>query len=276
LRRISLAFALAALCFSTSALSQRVIEETLVVTDPTVARPNNWIVGGALEYWYVKGDFTQYNNSNQKVAEGDIQFNQPGGSLWVGYGDFTVLVTSRSGKGDQNLTYAAGTINAASLTTHSEVKQKDTELLVRWLARPLSARWVTPYVVAGYTETKFDVDETLQTGFVWTINGSPTRHFRYSYKGPLLGIGGIFPFNETFGGRADLRFKFYSAEVTSEYGTRTGTGIGNDLIHTGYANFWKGFNVQAGYKFASLRGGEDVGYLNRNGLFGMLGYTARF
>jgi hypothetical protein len=223
-----------------------------------------------------EGDFTQYDNNNNKVAEGDISFKQPGGSLWVGYGDFTVLVTSRSGKGDQNLTYAAGTINPASLSTQSDVKQKDTEILVRWLARGLSARWVTPYVVAGYTETKFDVDETLPAGFIWTINGQPTRHFRYSYKGPLLGIGGIFPINETFGVRVDGRAKFYSAEVTSEYGKRTGSGVGGDFIVTGYANFWKGFNVQAGFKAASLQGGDDVGYLNRTGVFGMLGYTARF
>ena len=275
MRRLTLALLLG-LGLSSSAFAQRVIEETLVVTDPTVAAPRNWIVGGAVEYWYVKGDFTQYNNANQKVATGDISFKQPGGSLWIGYGDFTLLVTSRSGKGDQNLTYAAGTINAASLSTHSDVKQADTEVLVRWLARPLSAKWVTPYVVVGYTETKFDVDETLQPGFIWTINGTPTRHFRYDYKGPLLGIGGIFPFSETFGMRVDGRAKFYSAEVTSEYGKRTGNGVGNDFILTGYVNFLKGFNLQAGYKFASLRGGEDVGYLNRNGVFGMLGYTARF
>lgn len=276
MRRLALAFALAALGFCSSALAQRVIEETLVVSDPTVAAPRNWILGAAVEYWYVKGDFTQYDNNNNKVAEGDISFSQPGGSFWVGYSDFTVLVTSRSGKGDQNLTYAAGTINPASLTTTSDVKQKDTEIIVRWLARPLSARWVTPYVVAGYTETKFDVDESLPAGFIWTINGSRTRHFRYTYKGPLLGIGAIFPFNETFGLRVDGRAKFYDAEVTSEYGKRTGSGVGGDFILTGYANFWKGFNVQAGFKSASLQGGDEVGYLNRTGVFGMLGYTARF
>ena len=274
MRRFTLALLLG-LGLSTSALAQRVIEETLVVTDPTVAAPRNWVVGGALEYWYVKGDFTKYNSSNQKIAEGDIQFSQPGGSLWVGYSDFTVLVTSRSGKGDQTLTYEPGVLTGTSITTTSEVKQKDTEIILRYLARPLSASGVTPYVGAGYTETKFDLDETLPVGFVWTVNSQRTRHYRYTYKGPLLGLGAIFPFNETFGARVDGRLKFYSAEVTSEYGRTTGNGTGGDFIVTGYANFWRGFNVQGGYKFASLKGG-DVGYLNRNGLFGMLGYTARF
>src|SRR5262249_6162023 len=160
-------------------------------------------------------------------------------------------------------------------STHSDVKQKDTEFLVRYLARGLSAKWVTPYAVVGYTETKFDVDETLQPGFNWTVNGTPTRHYRYDYKGPLVGLGAIFPFTEMFGARVDGRLKFYSAEVTSEYGKTTGNGTGGDFIVTGYMNFWKGFNLQAGFKYASLQGG-DVGYLNRTGLFGMLGYTARF
>jgi hypothetical protein len=275
-RRFAIAAMALGLGFSSAAFSQgRIIEETLVVRDPTVAAANNWVVGGAVEYWYVKGAFNEYNGANQKIATGDIQFDQPGGSLWVGYGDFTFMYTGRSGKGDETLTYSPGAINAQSLTTHSDVKQTDSEFLVRWLARGLSARWVTPYAVVGYTQTKFSIDETLPTGFFWTVNNSPTRHYQYTYKGPLAGIGAIFPFTETFGARVDGRLKFYSAEVTSEYGKTTGNGTGGDFILTGYMNFLRGFNLQAGYKFASLQGG-DVGYQNRNGLFGMLGYSARF
>lgn len=280
MQRFSKALALSALTlgvgFSSLAYSQgRVIEETLVVKDPTVAERGNWIAGGAFEYWYVAGKMTQYNNANQKVAEGDLKFTQPGGSGWIGYGDFTLMFTTRSGSGDQDMTYAAGTINAASLKTTSDVKQKDNEFIVRWLARGLSTRFFTPYVVAGYTQTKFDQDETLQPGFFWTINGTPTRQFRYTYKGPVLGLGAIFPINETFGVRVDGRAKFYSAELVSDYGKTTGNGVGGDFITTGYVNFLRNFNIQAGFKLASLRGG-DVGYLNRSGLFGMIGYTARF
>ena len=86
---------LAGLGFSSAALSQRVIEETLVVNDPTVATPRNWIVGAAGEIWYVSGDYVQNDNNNNKIGEGNIHFTQPGGSLWVGYGDFTVLFTAR-------------------------------------------------------------------------------------------------------------------------------------------------------------------------------------
>ena len=74
LRRTALAFALAALGFSSSAFSQgRTIEETLVVKDPTVAAPNNWLFGAALEYMYVKGSYDLYDSSTgSKIADGDI------------------------------------------------------------------------------------------------------------------------------------------------------------------------------------------------------------
>lgn len=253
------------------ALSQRVIEETLVISDPTVASPRNWIAGAAAEIWYVSGDYVQTDNNNNKIADGTLSFTQPGGSLWVGYGDFTVLFTARSGKGDQNLTYPSG------VTTTSEIRQKDTEIILRWLARPLSARWVMPYGVVGYTETKFDQDESMPAGSTWPTINTQTRHFRYTYKGPLLGIGAIFPITGMFGARVDGRIKFYSAEVTSEYGKKSGSGAGADIIATGYMNFWRGFNLQAGIKASSLNGGEELGSsVTRSGVFGMLGYTARF
>lgn len=268
----------AGLGFSSVALSQRVIEETLVVSDPTVASPRNWIVGAAAEVWYVSGDYVQTDNNNNKIADGNLSFTQPGGSLWVGYGDFTVLFTARSGKGDQTLTYGPGVVAAQSVTTTSEIRQKDTEIILRWLARPLSGRWVVPYGVVGYTETKFDQDETLPAGSPpWPMINTQTRHFRYTYKGPLLGIGAIFPITEMFGARVDGRIKFYDAEVTSEYGKKSGSGAGADIIVTGYMNFWRGFNLQAGIKASSLNGGEELGSaVTRGGVFGMLGYTARF
>ncbi len=263
--------------FSSSLLAQgRTIEETLVVKDPTVASRGNWVVGGAAELWYVSGKFTQYDGSNNKIADGNLHFNQPGGNLFVGYSDFTFMITTRSGKGDQHLNYNAGVLNAQALSTTSKVKQSDTEFTVRWLVRGLSSRVVTPYVIAGYSQTKIDQDETLDNaGFRWTINNTPTRHFKYDYNAPLIGIGGIFPFSEKFGARVDGRLKFYSATVESEYGKTTGTGTGGDFLATGYYNIVGGLNAQAGFKYTSLKGG-DVGYLNRTGFFAMLGYTHRF
>src|SRR4051812_4155227 len=58
LQRLSLAVALLAVGFSTSAYSQgRTIEETLVVSDPTVAAQGKWKIGGAGEYWYVNQSY---------------------------------------------------------------------------------------------------------------------------------------------------------------------------------------------------------------------------
>jgi hypothetical protein len=200
-RRLAISIAAPAMvvgiALSSSVCAQgRTIEETLVVKDPTVATKGNWIAGGALELWYVFGKFTQYDNANNKIADGDLKFTQPGANLFAGYGDFTFMVTGRSGKGDEHLTYAPGAINAMSLSTTSKIKQTDSEYILRYLVRPLSSRVVTPYVLAGYTETKLNQDETLDNpGFFWLVNGTPTRHFKYDYKGPLVGLGGIFPFS---------------------------------------------------------------------------------
>jgi hypothetical protein len=264
--------------FSSSLLAQgRTIEETLVVKDPTVATKGNWIAGGALELWYVFGKFTQYDANNNKIADGDLKFTQPGANLFAGYGDFTFLVTGRSGKGDEHLTYAPGALGVPqSVATTTKVKQTDSEYILRYLVRPLSSRVVTPYVLAGYTETKLNQDETLDTpGLIWTVNNTTTRHFKYDYKGPLVGLGGIFPFSEKFGARVDGRVKFYKATLERDTSKIDGTGTGYDFVATGYYNITQGLNLQAGYKYTKLAGG-DVGWLQRNGIFAMLGYTHRF
>ena len=37
--------------------TKRVIEEQLVLKDPTVSDTGKWVIGGALEYWYLNGSY---------------------------------------------------------------------------------------------------------------------------------------------------------------------------------------------------------------------------
>ena len=46
--------------------------------DPTVAAPNNWLFGAALEYMYVTGSYDLYDSTGSKIADGDISFGLPG------------------------------------------------------------------------------------------------------------------------------------------------------------------------------------------------------
>jgi hypothetical protein len=272
-RRFAIALAVPAIVLSfalpSSVFAQgRVIEETLLVKDPTVASAGKWKVGGAAEFWYVNGKYNFYDSSGNKVGDGTISFTQPGGNFFAGYGDFTVQGTYRSGKGDLN-----ANIGTLSYTTHT--KQTDDELTLRWLIRAWSSRVLTPYVLVGYSETKTVEDRTITAGaFVWTCTGQKTASYTTDYKAPLLGIGGIFPISEKFGVRLDGRYKHYRATQTCS--GLTGTGNGGDGTLTGYYNITDSWNLQLGGKYTYLNGGSDISWSSRVGFFGMLGYSHSF
>jgi len=265
------------IAFPTTASAQRVIEETLVVTDPTVATAGNWLVGGALEYWYISGDYIITDASNNVLAEGDIKYKQPGFNLYAGYGDFTVLFTSRSGDGTLDLAYAPGALGpATTLISSARVEQEDREISLRWIFS--KSEHFAPYLLAGYSWTDYEEAETLTTpGFIWTATGTPTRTKTIEYTAPLIGIGAILPFNEKFGVRVDGRVKFYSAKRTrSGFASDEGDGIGGDMTGTAYLNIFEGLNLQLGGRFTHLDAGDAGGTVSRWGWFGMLGYTHRF
>ena len=280
-KELGVAFASAALAlgaaFPQTASAQRVIEDTLVLTDPTVAKPQNWLIGGALEYWYIKGDYTITNAAGTKIADGTIKYDQPGFNVYAGYGDFTVFFTSRSGDGDLDLTYAPGALGPAqSLQTNTKVEQEDREISLRWIF--LKRAHFAPYVVAGYSWTDYQEDETFKTpDFVWTATGTPTRRTTVEYTAPLIGLGAIVPINDRFGFRAEGRVKFYEAERTSSGQAKVSdSGVGGDVTVTGYWNIIQGLNLQAGGRFTHLNGGDAIGSVSRFGVFAMLGYVHRF
>jgi hypothetical protein len=260
-----------------SASAQRVIEETLILRDPTVAAPRNWLVGAAGEFWYVSGEYNIYDQNDNIIAEGDIDYKQTGWNAYAGYGDFTVLFTSRSGDGDLNFTYAPGALGLPqSVSTTGRVDQEDREILVRWifLKRPHFA----PYVVAGYSWTDYEQTETITTpGVIWTATGNATRRETIEYTAPLVGLGAIIPVNERLGFRVDGRIKFYSADRTqSGLPSDSGDGVGGDLTGTAYFNIFEGLNAQIGGRFTHLDAGDAGGTNSRWGWFAMLGYTHRF
>jgi len=267
-RRFAIAAMALGIGFSSSAFSQgRTIEETLVVKDPTVAAPNNWLFGAALEYMYVKGSYDLYDSSGTKIADGDISFGLPGGNLWVGYNNLTVNLAYRKGSGDIDRKWTNGALSVDKLD------QTDTELTLRYLFRTGSG--ISPYILAGYLQTKFDEDETITNNFTYLYNGTKRSQRSTTYNSPMIGGGAIFPFSDKFGARADVRLTYTSAEVKYDDGSKyTGSGIGGGFTATGYYNITSWLNAQLGARYTSLNGG-DVGYKNFFGLFGMLGVTIR-
>lgn len=278
MRRFMIAFATLVVVinfpFSSTVLAQeegkqadtRVIEETLILKDPTVTSSGKWVVGGALEYWYIKSKYDKYDNG-VKISDGDITGSEPGGNIFVGYGDFTVNYAYRKGSWDVTNTYTSGA------TTNETQEQKENEITVRWLMRGLATKFFTPYILAGYSQIDFDDTETLPSTWVWTYNGGQVKKYTTQYKSPLLGLGVIIPLNSTVGFRVDGRALYSQAEYKLDNGyTVSGSGVGFAGTATMYVNVYEGLNLQFGGKYQWLNGG-DAGSRGIGGVFAMLGYS---
>jgi len=287
-RFLAIAIALPALAlglsFSSPAFSQgRTVEDTLVVSDPTVAAKGKWAVGGAVEYWKVNA---KWDVEQPVSGTASLDFKQTGYNLFAGYGNWTAQATSRSGSGDYSVEGTASCCGRVTAGGPQDVK--DTEFTLRYL---WPTRSVSPYLLVGYTQTNIDATERIlsaQIPAVWTCTGSTTLTSKTDYTGPLIGGGAVVPFSRSLGMRADLRLKYYSGtyDVTNKNAAGAArrdnlchgesTGIGYDLTVTGYWNIVAGLNAQIGFKGQWLNAGEDVPDWFKLGYFGMLGYTFRF
>jgi hypothetical protein len=250
--------------------TKRVIEEKLVLKDPTVAAEGKWVIGGALEYWYVKGSYDLTDSSGAKTATGDISGGMPGGNIFFGYGDFTLNYAFRKGSWNIDLAYTNGALS------HIDQDQKEHEITLRWLMRGLSLPHFTPYLLAGYTQIDLSETETLLNNYHWVYNNSKVSTRTTTYQAPLVGIGAIVPVNEYFGFRVDGRVLWSSATKEYDNGTKyTGSGVGGSVVGTAYVNIWEGLNFQVGGKYLALNGG-DAGNYWKGGGFAMLGYSYKF
>ena len=83
MRRLGIALAVPAaltlgISLSSSVLAQgRTIEETLVVSDPTVAAAGKWRIGGAYEYWKTHNEFDVFLTSTE-FGTATLDFKQTG------------------------------------------------------------------------------------------------------------------------------------------------------------------------------------------------------
>lgn len=282
--RVVLGFVLALGVCAAAHSQGRVIEETLVVKDPTVAEPGKWKIGAAAEYWYVKADYKLVDQNGNDVGSSSLTFNQPGWNIYGAYGNVTVAATRRKGQGDYSATQ---NVTGGTATYSGPHESKDEEYTLRWLF-PL--RVASPYLIVGYAKTTLNETFTVTSapaGTTFTcgqgtgVGAVLTR--TTEYNGPLIGGGGIFPFSDRFGARADLRFKLNDGETRTNASQanksrcdKTGSGLGSDFTATGYWNIIGGLNAQLGFKYQYLAAGSDVRHITRYGLFGMLGYTLEF
>jgi hypothetical protein len=255
----------------------RVINEELVLKDPTVSADKNWAVGGSIEGWYVFGPYDTYDQAGNLLSQGSINGTMPGGNAFVGYGPLTLQYSHREGKFTVNETY----VTAGNPQTTDTEKQMETEITARWLFK--ISKHFNPYALIGYNDTNVsDNDVCTTANCVWGYKGPGQKNrnvfaYQTNYSSFLFGGGAIIPFNKTFGARADLRIMSTHGKYTRDDGFSTsGSGAGVAGTITGYVNIVQGLNFQAGLKGQGLSAGNSVPSFARFGLFGSLGYSYKF
>lgn len=251
---------------------KRVIEEKILLKDPTVAEPKKWLIGGSFEYWYVSGDYTEFDSTGKKTAEGTIDGGMPGYNVSIGYDKFTLQYAYRPGDFDIDKK-----MTGTNVQTKLNQDQKEQEIVARYLFT--TDKLFNFYVLAGYSNIKVkEIEDIITSGWVWTYN-SKTRYSRTTeYNSALAGIGVIVPLTKSkdLGIRGDVRGMFTDAEWKRDDGrTVSGNGVGGGGTLTGYWNIYKGINLQVGGRAQFLNGG-DVGWKYLGGAFASLGYAYRF
>jgi hypothetical protein len=248
----------------------RVIEDELVLQDPTVAAQHHWVIGGSYEYWSVNGPYNTYDrNTGKKIASGSINGTMPGGNGFIGYDNLTVQYSHRGGTFNITQAYATGGI------ADNAQKQTEDEVTVRYVVK--SSPHFNPYFIAGFNGTTLEENNVLRSGFVWAYNGKRTSITKTVYSSGLFGVGAITPFNQYIGLRGDGRLLFTSATYTRDDGkVLTGSGAGVGATGTLYINLFKGLNIQGGLKGQYLGAGENIASYSRVGVFGSVGYSLKF
>jgi hypothetical protein len=253
---------------STNVLAEekRVIEDTLVYTDPTVAAAGQWLYGISIEAFDRTKASDGVNPATLSKDSGTINGVLPGVNLFVGYNNFTFTYHHKSGSSTTKYTNATGNWT-------QEEDGEFNEFSARWLIRDVADSF-TPYLTAMAGEFTGDFVSTLDSGATWPVLG--TRRFRASMRANYTsaGVGVIIPFNEKAGIRIDGGAVDMNATVDTGWVPLTGSGTGGRYTATVYYNFSENWNVQLGGRMEKINLGA-IGLIERSGIYGMLGYTLR-
>jgi len=226
---------------------QRVVEDSLVYDDPTVAKPGKWLFGVGVDYynWSKQTSFGAYTET-QKVS-------QPGISAWTGYEDFTLLMSYKQGYGT---TYYPG--NAGGFRSDNQ----DIDITLRYLIMPLSKKYFVPYILAGYT------DMTIKD----TQYSNATIVTKTFFKAPSIGIGGIIPVTEKYGFRADYkRYKGTSSSSSNDPNDQFVPWTQMIRITaTAYYNISENINFQVGARTEYF---QSISQSTQTGGYASLGYS---
>ena len=234
---------------------QRVVEESLVYDDPTVAKPGKWLFGAAVGAYYSNGN-TAGNDTSGNTVYASQQYTQPQASAYIGYEDITLLMRYQKSK---STTQFPGNTAQMDGSTYS--------IDLRWLISQLGTKHFVPYVLATYAQV------TENTTFSYVNSSGLRQTGKSDAKGPGLGFGGIIPITEKYGIRADARQ--YNAKSDNSSNMFSAFNTSTDIQYrqfqaTAYYNITEKINLQVG--------GQSTYIVNRPestsyGMFSQIGYS---
>lgn len=274
MRTTLLAVALAVLGTGRASAQERVVEEEIVLQDPTVASGGNWTVGGSFEGWYMNTPYELTDQNGNAAGTGYITGSVPGGNVFIGYGDWTLQGSYRSGSFNYKENFTFRTFNYRSEGVR---KQDEVEVTLRYLWK--WKKHFNPYALVGYHRSKIGIEERLTAppNTVWAYNGRPVYKDETTFNSGELGVGAVIPFNKYVGMRTDMRAMLVAGRQVRDDGhVDTGSGPGATVTGTGYLNLFRGLNLQAGLKGQYLSAGEKVPDYGTLGLFISAGYSYKF
>jgi hypothetical protein len=273
---LAIASVIAPMLLGSAQAQQRVIEENLIVTDPTVAAPGHWLVGAAAEAWVSGTPWEPVFDQNfNQVGSMSFAYGQLGGNVTAGYDDLWAMLSYRTGSGEQTTNFSTG------LNERSSQRESEIEFKLRYLLRNLEIYGTTPYLLAGYNNILLDTPLTILNPFrVFTATQTPVLQRAVDFNQGFAGVGGIHPINDRFGIRADLVLSVASVVMTESSvlpgftSKFNGVGVGGRAHATVYYKLTDNLIANLG---AVAVGIQDSVYSYRYvGAYANLGYSVRF
>jgi hypothetical protein len=223
---------------TTAAYSQqREIKESLVFSDPTVAKSDNWVKGFSIDYNSNTKEGVAYDSQGGTHANSTTS-NKVGISGFLGYGNFTLMFTHSPESYTTVIPASGGLTNTTTVNGSTTI----TELVGRYLLTDLQSAHFVPYLVGGYLSVDNTEDMDVYINGVREVN-------KTSGGGFGAGFGGIFPVSEKFGFRADIKQYFTTVTTTSNVIAAFNTSREVKYVRsniTAYYNLTDRINLQLG------------------------------
>jgi hypothetical protein len=239
----------------------REIQDSLIYTDPTVAKGENWVKGFSIDYFQTTKDGVGYDTAGGAHYQ-STQSKQIGFSGFLGNGNFTLMFT-RAPEKYTTIVPASGNLTSSTTINGSTYFN---ELIGRYLLTDYQNKYFVPYLLGGYAIVNDTQDMDVYVNNVREVN-------KTKGQGPGVGLGAIFPLTSKYGLRADV--KEYLAKLSTESNLFSSFNTSRSVQYvkstlTGYYNVDENINAQIGVQNSFIINQDKS---SATGFYVKIGYT---